>query len=69
MKVTILKEKLKEHDVVTDEFGRVVIEDLELMEYITGATIELQYIDENSGCKNNSLCGNAGCANIPRCKK
>lgn len=69
MKTTIFKERLSECEVETDEFGRVVIKDVELMEYITGARIELYQADDNYACKSNALCGNAGCANVAGCKK
>lgn len=69
MEIAILKERLSEYEVETDEFGRIVIKNFELMEYITGAAFELHHSDDNFACGSNLGCGNAGCANVAGCKK
>ena len=50
-------------DYLVDEFGRIIIKEIELLEYINGAG------DLRAASTNNYGCGsNAGCANA-RCKK
>lgn len=69
MEISILKDKLEEQSFTADEFGRLIIEDFELMEYICGATIELKHMEDNYACGSNLACGNAGCANVAGCTK
>lgn len=68
MKITTLGNKIKEIEMQTDEFGRLVIEDYELMAYVTGAAVELMGFEDNTACGSNGACGNAGCANVARCR-
>lgn len=57
---------LSEADYTIDEFGRLIITDTAIMEYINGATSENTFIfsyGSNKGCNSNGACGNGGCEN------
>lgn len=60
--------KLKEFggvNYVTDEFGRIVIENKEILEYINGyGELELLTSFSNKACGSNGACGNTGCENL-----
>lgn len=68
MKLQDLHSRLDEIDFQCDEFGRIVIEDKVLLEYISGASLDFISSHDNSACGSNGACGNAGCANV-HCKK
>lgn len=52
-------------DYLVDEFGRVIIQDVELFEQINGAGDPIfNAFASNSGCGSNGACANAGCKKI-----
>lgn len=53
-------ESLKTNFVV-DEFGRVIINDFELMKQINGAGNPALNILSNTACGSNGACANAAC--------
>lgn len=58
---------LNQIDYLVDEFGRIIIEDKEILEHIYGyGELEVLTNFANSMCNSNALCGNAGCENL-RC--
>lgn len=58
-----LKNQIYNVDFSLDEFGRIVIEDQEVFDFINGATNLFSY-SSNTACGSNGACGNAGCENL-----
>jgi hypothetical protein len=68
MDISDLSKKLTVAEFETDEFGRVVIDDAILLDYVSGAAFEIMMANDNTACNSNGACGNAGCANVASCK-
>jgi hypothetical protein len=52
-------------DYKIDEFGRIEINDDDIMEFISGAgDLQIFPFDTNRACGSNGACGNAGCENL-----
>lgn len=68
MKIKTISKKLTEATVSTDEFGRIIINDVDLLKFVIGTSLENINLEENIACGSNGACGNAGCANVLNCK-